>query len=231
MDTFKTRMWSEFLDHSSHSPPNSDARLMMSIFDIVDISKGPLESLSRSFKFVNSNPELAREEFLEALWSHATIDEDYSGEARCFVNPPKYLKNIPVKGTYISSGLNPSSSYISLRNLDPKSSDFVLGSVVSGVEPGFLNEVVIFNGGSMLSGDISALVHLLSKRICPGVTVIIFEMPESDLDQMLGFFDLHPDIERGAILKGLAQETGFSFTQIEIKTNKLRTTAYYGASS
>jgi len=229
-DIFQARVLVAILDVAAYQPKATDVRNLLNVFDVQDVGKNVHGSLVIAFTDLH-NGHLVRAQagLIQAFWAHYCANEDYSGHARCFVNPPKGFSASGDSHVTVSTHDHCGQIGQTISLVDPLNqvrNDLILNGV-EGEEKGFFNEVVIFCSGLLDKAKAAELAKLIGPHILPETTAILFEMPNND-NIWLKLFDAEPNDDVANFLSALTTLMGFSLEKIDLKNNGPRTTVFFG---
>lgn len=232
IDIFQARVLVEILNAARLQPKSVEIRRLLQVYEIEDVSSPVNSLLSTSFKDLhNGSFDKAQAFLMNAFWLNYCSPENYSGPARCFVNPPNGFI-VPKAKDQVTLSTNTFYGEIGHRIDVHQSRDIRTDLVLSGIEgeeKGFFNEVVLFCDGLIGQKDSEAIINILGTRTLPGVTAFIFEMPNNE-NPWLPLFERSPNDDVSNILQAFSAGTGMSMEKIEVKNSGPVTSVYFGVS-
>jgi len=213
-------------------------RDLFNVFEVQDIANDVWTQLHLGqMAVVNgiSNAEQASKfkiHTTNAFWMHYLANEDYSGTARCLINPPPRLaidesKSLDMVTVLTDQGYGRFGTCIDLRSTNDGAARKLTLNSIRGEEKGFFNEVVVFCNG-LIGRQVSVLTDLLSKHLLPQTTAFIFEVPNTNAGLWTSLFEPLPESDVGALIESIGSKTGFTFNQIQVKESGPRTTIFFG---
>ena len=231
-DIFQLRASVKVLDYLRRSSWQEDKDLAH-VFDIKDIRTDVWNELDRAFKELETGRGrgISGQSMVNAFWLNYCDDEDYSGPARCFVNPPTVLLTTSQDSvsvhTHDGYG-HVGTTFNVIRDRGDKQKKALVFNSIQGEEQGFFNEVIVFCDGRISPEVAKDVAELLAEHILPTTTALIFEMPNNDNGLWLSLLGVSPSDDVKNLLQALMIATEFSFQQIDVKSKGPRTTLYFG---